>query len=59
MLAWALPRSMQGVIDFLNQWGFIILLGLFMLPPVMAIVMVPANVLSAMWINALWAVLFS
>jgi Zn-dependent protease len=29
VLAWAMPRSMQNVIDFLNKWGFVILLGLF------------------------------
>jgi Zn-dependent protease len=33
VLAWAMPRSMQGVIDFLNKWGFLILLGLFFLGP--------------------------
>lgn len=57
VLAWALPRSMQGVIDFLNRWGFIILLGLFLLPPVMAVVMAPARFLTNIWLNALVTVL--
>jgi Zn-dependent protease len=57
VLAWALPRSMQGVIDFLNQWGFIILLGLFILRPVMALVMMPARYLTNLWLHALYSVL--
>jgi Zn-dependent protease len=57
VLAWALPRSMQGVMDFLNQWGFVILLGLFLLPGVLPFIMRPANFISALWVNALWGVL--
>jgi Zn-dependent protease len=57
VLAWALPRSMQGAIDFLNKWGFVILLGLFMLPQVMGILMAPAHYLTGLWIQALYAVL--
>jgi Zn-dependent protease len=59
VLAWALPRSMQGVIDFLNKWGFIILLGLFILPQVMRVVMGPAHYLSRLWVHALVSVLVS
>ena len=53
VLAWALPRSMQGAIDFLNRWGFVILLGLFMLPGVLGIILGPARYLSYLWIDAL------
>jgi Zn-dependent protease len=53
VLAWALPRSMQGVIDFLNKWGFIILLGLFIVPQVMGVVMRPARYLTDLWLQAL------
>ena len=53
VLAWALPRSMQGVIDFLNKWGFIILLGLFIVPQVMGVVMRPARYLTNLWLQAL------
>ena len=53
VLAWVLPRSMQGVIDFLNQWGFVILLGLFLLPQVMGVVMGPARFLTDLWLQAL------
>ena len=59
VLAWALPRSMQGVIDFLNKWGFIILLGLFILPQVMGVVMGPARYLTRLWVHALVSVLVS
>jgi Zn-dependent protease len=59
VLAWVLPRSMQGVMDFLNQWGFVILLGLFLLPNVLMIIMGPANFISSLWVNALWRVLLS
>jgi Zn-dependent protease len=59
VLAWALPRSMQGAIEFLNRWGFVILLGLFMLPQVMGVIMGPANYLSHLWVSALWGALLS
>jgi Zn-dependent protease len=57
VLAWALPRSMQGVIDFLNRWGFVILLGLFILPQVMGVIMRPARYLTGLWLQALYSVL--
>lgn len=58
VLAWALPRSMQGVIDFLNQWGFVILLGLFLLPGVLSVIMTPASIISEVWVGALVRALF-
>jgi len=32
VLAWFLPPSMQGLIDFLQRWGILILLGMMMTP---------------------------
>jgi Zn-dependent protease len=52
VLAWFLPRSMQGVIDFLNRWGFIILLGL-MMTPVLGYLMTPGWALSRWWVEVL------
>ena len=48
VLAWVLPRSMQGAIDFLNRWGFLILVGL-MLTPALGYIMGPARAGSMMW----------
>jgi Zn-dependent protease len=53
VLAWALPRSMQGAIEFLERWGFIILFGLVMIPQVRMWVFAPAAYLSGLWTNAL------
>jgi Zn-dependent protease len=55
VLAWAMPRSMQGVIDFLNQWGFIILLGLFILGP-LRFVMEFADAVTGVLLRAVIAV---
>jgi len=52
VLAWAVPRSMQGAVDFLNRWGFMILLGLFILG-LLPLIMIPATYLTHMWIGAL------
>lgn len=30
VLAWVLPRSMQGAVELLGRWGFLILIGLMM-----------------------------
>ena len=30
VLAWFLPPSLQSVVDFLEKWGFLILIGLFL-----------------------------
>jgi Zn-dependent protease len=53
VLAWFLPRSMQGVIEFLNRWGFVILIGLFMVPKLFGWLMAPANYLTNLWLGAL------
>jgi Zn-dependent protease len=52
VLAWVLPRSMQGAIEFLNRWGFIILLGLVM-TPLLHYLMVPASYLTGLWLDLL------
>jgi Zn-dependent protease len=52
VLAWVLPRSMQGMVEFLNRWGFIILLGL-MMTPLLRILMVPGQYLTARWLDLL------
>jgi len=52
VLAWALPRSMQGVVEFLNRWGFIILLALVM-TPLLQFLMVPGRYLTARWLDLL------
>jgi Zn-dependent protease len=53
VLAWVLPRSMQGVIEFLNKWGFLILLGLVLIPGVLPTIMAPAYDLFNFWVMAL------
>ncbi len=52
VLAWVLPRSMQGAIEFLNRWGFIILIGL-MITGMLGFLMVPAAHVSRWWVEAL------
>ena len=52
VLAWFLPRSMQGVIEFLNRWGFIILIGL-MMTPLLGLLMLPGRYLTALWLDLL------
>ncbi len=52
VLAWFLPRSMQGVVDFLNRWGFIILLGL-MMTPLWQFFMIPVGYLTDLWLGLL------
>jgi Zn-dependent protease len=53
VLAWFLPRSMQGVIEFLNRWGFIILLGLVM-TPLLGYLMLPGRYLTVLWLDLLF-----
>jgi Zn-dependent protease len=48
VLAWVLPRSMQGVIDFLSRWGFLILIGL-MMTPALRWLMTPGYIVIHMW----------
>jgi Zn-dependent protease len=55
VLAWFLPRSMQGVIDFLNRWGFAILLGLMIAPqlgiPGLSLLMRPCEMVIRAWVG--------
>jgi Zn-dependent protease len=52
VLAWVLPRSMQGVIEFLGRWGMFILIGL-MLTGALRWLMGPAYVVIAVWTRML------
>jgi Zn-dependent protease len=52
VLAWFLPRSMQGVIEFLNRWGFVILIGL-MMTPLLGLLMRPGRYLTELWLGVL------
>ena len=52
LLAWVLPRSMQGVVEVLARWGFLILLGLF-LTNTLRIIMAPARWAIGEWILAM------
>jgi Zn-dependent protease len=49
VLAWVLPRSQQYLVDALSRWGFLILLGLTMVPVVLGKLMYPVQVLSQVW----------
>jgi Zn-dependent protease len=53
VLAWALPRSMQGIMDLLTKWGFLILLGLMLWPDSYRVIMAPASLLTQRWLTAL------
>jgi Zn-dependent protease len=48
ILAWVLPRSMQGVMDFLSRWGFLILIGLIMVGRDW--IMAPAYFVVRLWL---------
>lgn len=48
VLAWFLPPSMQGMIDFLQRWGILILLAM-MMTPLFSVWMVPALHLYDVW----------
>jgi Zn-dependent protease len=52
VLAWFLPRSMQGAIEFLNRWGFIILIGL-MITGLLGFLMIPGAYVSRWWVDLL------
>jgi Zn-dependent protease len=57
VLAWALPRSMQHIVDFLARWGGFILLFLVISPslglPLLSVVGYPIAVLSSIWATVL------
>jgi hypothetical protein len=50
-----LPRSMQGVVDVLARWGFLILLGL-MMTGVLSWIMRPAYFLIHLWVLTVYGV---
>jgi Zn-dependent protease len=61
VLAWVLPRSMHGIVDFLQRYGGLILLLLVLSPmaglPLMRIVMIPMAVAVGLWQRGLeWAI---
>jgi Zn-dependent protease len=61
VLAWVLPRSMHGIVDFLQRYGGLILLLLVLSPmaglPLMRIVMVPMALAVGLWQRGLeWAI---
>jgi Zn-dependent protease len=61
VLAWLLPRSWQGVIDFLQRYGSFMLLLLVLSPmlglPLLSIVMYPMAVVIGIWHSGLvWAI---
>ncbi|HEX7599697.1 MAG TPA: site-2 protease family protein [Polyangia bacterium] len=61
VLAWLLPRSMHGIVDFLGRYGAFILLLLVLSPmvglPFMRIVMAPMGVVVNLWQSGVvWAV---
>jgi Zn-dependent protease len=49
VLAWVLPRSQQNVVDFLTRWGFLILIGVVLIPGVLPVLMTPVNWLAEHW----------
>jgi len=60
VLAWALPRSWQGVVDILQRYGSFILLLLVLSPmlglPLLSIVMYPMAIVIGLWHHGLvWA----
>jgi Zn-dependent protease len=61
VLAWVLPRSWQGVVDFLQRYGAFILLLLVLSPmlglPLLSIVMYPMAIVIGLWHGGLmWAI---
>jgi Zn-dependent protease len=61
VLAWMLPRSMHGIVDFLQRYGGLILLLLVLSPmaglPLMGIVMYPMSVVVTLWHHGLvWTI---
>jgi Zn-dependent protease len=53
LLEWVAPRSMQGVLDFLQRWGFLILFGVLLIPSVRDFVFAPASLLSDVFVRAI------
>ncbi len=55
VLAWALPRSMHGLVDVLRRYGFLILMVMLMVPQVMNTILTPAAIMIGLWKMALAA----
>ena len=53
VLSLLLPRSQQYIIDFLSRWGFLILLGLVLIPQTSALLFGPIRWLQGQWGDAL------
>lgn len=53
VLAWVLPRNLQYIVDFLQKWGFLILLGMVMIPGVMPVLLTPMWWLAGHWRDVL------
>jgi Zn-dependent protease len=53
VLAWVLPRSLQPVIDFLNKWGFIILLAL-VVSSKLSLLLTPGYIVTGYWLRTLF-----
>ena len=61
VLAWLLPRSLHGIVDFLQRYGAFILLLLVLSPmvglPLLGIVMYPMAIVVRLWHSGLvWAI---
>ncbi len=52
LLAWLLPRSMHPVVDFLEKWGSLVLLGL-LLTGLIGRLMYPATIVMRFWLHGL------
>jgi Zn-dependent protease len=50
----ALPRSQQGIVQFLSRWGFLVLFGLSMFTPVIRVLLWPAGWASNAWQSLLF-----
>jgi Zn-dependent protease len=53
VLAWILPRSMQKVVETLERWGGLILLGMLLVPGVLSTLMIPARLVTSAWYQTL------
>jgi Zn-dependent protease len=52
VLAWVLPRSLLPAIEFLNRWGFVILLGL-LVTGTLGVLLTPGYIVANYWMKAL------
>jgi Zn-dependent protease len=55
VLAWVLPESMQGMIQFLQRWGFLILLVVVVTPQIAGPLFYPAGLLQQAWARGIVA----